>query len=521
MRKIYSPADIEKTISVELGNGGDVATQARRNHFIENVGQVAAREIQTFCKDTKRRILVIAGEELCGGYALETASALYRMGESVGVILINIGGQLKNPITIAARKHFLQTAGAESLYELVDMNKPIPSFQKEMLIVDGIYGREYNHLSRGGFQIIARQINESKCKVVSLDVPSGMTSDLSIGMINRNIVHADLTLTFIGPTLSFYLPETQELLGRWKVMDVDIDQSLINNMPPIGGVVDRKVVASIIPARNRFAEKSDLGTALIFAGSYGMSGAALLSTRAACRSGCGKIICHGPRSAYYVIQSQAPSALFETTEGEDHYIHHFSTKYNYDAVAIGPGLGRAEETTNGLESFLKQCDNTTRLVLDADALNCIADCPRLLDYIPPRSILTPHKGEFDRLFGKHPLSSTRLLKAIEIAKARKITIVLKGHFTQIVWPDGKVFVNSSGTEALATAGSGDVLTGLIAGLLAQGIHPEYAALAGVYIHGVAGQMAAIDHGINGTTAEDIADYIGTAIDNILHPRAKQ
>ena len=189
-------------------------------------------------------------------------------------------------------------------------------------------------------------------------------------------------------------------------------------------------------------------------------------------------------------------------------------------MAIGPGIGTADRTIHALESFLKiSSANNRPVILDADALNCIAIRPTMLDYLPVLSILTPHIAEFDRIFGPQPSSSARLAKAIEISKSYKIIIVLKGFYTATVRPDGKVFYNSSGTPALATAGTGDVLTGLMTGLVAQGMKPEIASIAAVYIHGIAGQLAEKQHGSYGVCAEDVADNIGKAIRQIMEEQS--
>ena len=186
--------------------------------------------------------------------------------------------------------------------------------------------------------------------------------------------------------------------------------------------------------------------------------------------------------------------------------------HRHNAVGVGPGIGTYDETVNALEGLLKNVDSP--LVLDADALNCIAKRPTLLSLLPPLSVITPHKGEFDRLFGPQPTAEARLRKAIEMAKYYNILIVLKGHYTAIVRPDGKVYFNSSGCPAMATPGSGDVLTGVLLAMLAQGYPPEFASLIAVYIHGVAGEMAAAEHGEYGVTAGDIAANIGRAIKEV-------
>ncbi len=313
------------------------------------------------------------------------------------------------------------------------------------------------------------------------------------------------------------MPENAQLIGRWKTLKLPLDKSVVKR--PSCRIVDSKAIRTALPVRDPMADKNELGSALIFAGSYGMLGAAVLATRAASRSGCGRVTCHGPRCAFYVMQTSVPSAMFET-DGADFDIQRFESQHDADATAIGPGLGRSDATIYGLERLLKSSYAASRpLILDADALNCIALRQTLLDFIPPRSILTPHAREFDRLFGTQNSHSTRVMKAVEMAARYKIIIVLKGHHTLTIWPNGEILVNSSGTEALATAGSGDVLTGLITGLAAQNMAPEIAAVAAVYIHGIAGKIASRRYGVRGTTAEDIADAIGQAIESITNPQS--
>ncbi len=524
MRNIYTPGDIERVLESVLGRTEDLkqlsgsaleAALARRAEFIKAVGKAVASEVLRERGDSDSPIVVFAGDAINGAYALETASSLHVAGCPAEVYLINIGGNLLSHDTREAKRRFLETAGETYLFETIDLNLRMPEMAPGMIVVDGLFGREYKTPLRGGYQAMARRINEHGATVISIDLPSGMSPELSVGMINRNIVHAHLTLTLVGPTLSFYMPENAELLGRWKTLVLPYPREVLKSLRCTSRLVDGAGIRTVLPRRNPFATKADLGTALIYAGSYGMLGAAVLSTRGALRSGCGKVVCHGPRCGFYVMQTSAPSAMFET-DGGDLDIKRFESNIEADSIAVGPGIGRSDATVQGLEHFLKAANASKQpLVLDADALNCISMRPSMLDYIPPRSVLTPHAGEFDRLFGQQPSASARLLKAIEISTRYRIVIVLKGHYTQTIWPGGSVAVNSSGTEALATAGSGDVLTGLIAGLIAQRLSPEIAAVAGVYIHGIAGRMASEEHGIHGTTAEDISDAVGPAIEAIL------
>lgn len=525
MRNIYTPADIERVLEAALGDYGQAdATESllqaeeelRQNDFIMSVGRACAKEILNGRKEGGEPVVVFAGDAINGAYAIETAIALHSQGCAVGVYLINIGGDLLKPATKIAKARFLDLVGADSLYETVDLNVVMPEMHPGMTVVDGLFGREYKTPLRGGYQAMARRINESGATVISIDLPSGMSPELSVGMINRNIVHAHLTLTLVGPTLAFYMPENAELLGRWKTLAVPYPREVLKTIKCTAKLFDASGAKAAIPRRDPFASKNDLGHALIYAGSYGMLGAAVLAVRGALRSGCGKVTVHSARYAYYVLQTSVPCAMFET-DGGDMDIRHFESSVEADGIGVGPGIGHTDATLRGLEQFFKAMSAAKQpLVIDADALNCISMCPSMLDYIPARSVLTPHAGEFDRIFGPQPSASSRLLKAIEVSTRYKIVIVLKGHFTQTVWPGGAVAVNSSGTEALATAGSGDVLTGIITGLIAQHIKPEIAAVAGVYIHGVAGRLAAENYGVHGTTAEDIADEVGIAIDTILN-----
>lgn len=510
MKNIYSPDDIRDVMQASLGD----ESSARRRSFIRSAGQAVAQHVCELQKGTSAQVVVFAGDTVNGAYAMDCATALHAMGVPAELYLINIGDILGDDGR-KAKAEFIDKVGEEYLFETVDLNGLMPALHENVIVVDGLFGREYRKALKGGYQATARRINESGATVVAIDVPSGMTETLEVGLINRNIVHADVTLTFVGPTLAFYMPENQELIGRWKILSLAYDRDRLRAVRCSAHVLDLASVRKVMPERPRTADKHFLGTALLYAGSYGMTGASVLSARAALRSGCGRVVVHGPSSSYYVVQTAVPCATFEN-DGSDRELRHFESDVNAEGVAVGPGIGRADVTVKGLEAFLKFNQSRRKpLVIDADALNCISSNPMMLDYIPERSILTPHAGEFDRLFGAQPSCSSRLLKAIEMSRRYRVVIVLKSHFTQIVWPDGSVLVNTTGTTALATAGSGDVLTGLITGLVAQGMKPELAAVAGVYIHGVAGRTAASIHGDAGTTAEDIALAIGPAINSIV------
>ncbi len=529
MKTIFTPTDIEEVLRATIGTLDEMAEMEaparsrllqRRAAFIDNVGEQVAKKVMEIRGETNTRVVVFAGYGLCGAFALAAATELHSLGCHARVVLFNIGGNCLSVDCAAARENFIKLCGAGYLTEVINpgVDFAMPQLKKRTIVVDGIFGSEDLKPLRGGYQAVARYINEHSPQVVSIDLPSGMTTRLNVGMVNRNIVHATYTLALIGPTLAFFMPENAELLGEWSVLPVAVNREALENVRRNHLLIDADAIRNVLPKRSVTASKADLGDALIFAGSYGMLGAAVLATRAATHSGCGRVTCHGPRCAFFVMQSSVPSAMF-TTDGADVDIRQFDNPRACQGVAIGPGLGTSKATAEALGIFLKSCYAERRpLVLDADALNIIARNPSFIDYIPPHSVITPHAGEFDRLFGEQSSHGTRTLTAIEMAARYKITIVLKSHYTQTIWSDGSVIVNTSGTEALATAGSGDVLTGLMAGLIAQKMNVEVAAVAAVYIHGLAGRIASRSCGIAGTTAEDVVDAIGPAIESVLSPQ---
>ncbi len=245
-----------------------------------------------------------------------------------------------------------------------------------------------------------------------------------------------------------------------------------------------------------------------------MMGAAVLAAKGALRAGAGKVTVQAPMCGYEVMQSSVPEAMFVADTDRNKLVPGaMKPEHDYSAIGVGCGIGTHEITINALEQFLQS--RTRPLVLDADALNCIARRQTMLSDIPVLSVITPHVGEFDRLFGESPTDEARLLKAIDVAHYHNITILLKGHYTALVRPDYKVYFNSTGTPAMATPGSGDVLTGIITGLMAQGYKPEVSALIGAYIHGLAGEIAAETHGDYGVTAGDIAANVGVAIKTLM------
>lgn len=464
-----------------------------------------------------RRIVVMAGPGNNGGDALGVARLLIEQGyRRVEVYLFNMKGKLSHDCN-EERKRLISIEGV-SFTEVNPGNFRPPHLDEDDLVVDGLFGSGLHDSLQGGFAALARLINESGAYVVSIDVPSGLSGEWNSHAAKVNMVHADLTLALQLPRLSFFFSENAPILGEWKLLDIELDTEAIRHAQTDYIMVDARSVRPLLKRRHKFTGKRDYGSVLMFTGSAGMMGAAVLSARSALRSGAGLVTVHSASCGMPILQTAVPEAMFEPDRNKwlisEMILHH-----SHQAIGVGCGIGTHEETIDALEHLLK--NTVSPLVLDADALNCIAKRPSLLSMIPANTVLTPHAGEFDRLFGEHGSDEERLLKAIEMARYYSIFIVLKGHYTATVSPTGRISINSTGNPGMATAGAGDVLTGIITALLAQGYRPELAAPIGVYLHGLAGDMACAEMGEAGMTAGDIASRAGLAMRKVIESKNQQ
>lgn len=462
---------------------------------------------------TSKRIVVFAGPGGNGADALAASSLLIDRGYNPEIHLFNIGGNALNDACRRCRDNMRNNYPDADFHEVTASFNP-PMLSETDLVIDGLFGSGLREPLSGGFLMLVRYINENNPTVVSIDVPSGMFGDWNHQVSPRNVIHAHLTLAIQFPRISFFMPESAELLGTWKTIDIGLSRQAIDKCKSNFHLVEEHEIQNLLRPRPLFCSKADFGSALIVAGRYGMGGAAVLAATGAIRAGAGKVTLYSPQCLYPIAQTAVPEAMFEADD-DKLMISQVRADHPYNAYAIGPGLGTSEVTVNAVETFIKQTKSP--IVIDADALNCIARRPAILNSLPILSVITPHAGEFDRLFGEQTSHEARILKAIEMSRYYNILILLKGHYSALIRPDGKVYFNSSGTPALATPGSGDVLTGVIAAFLAQGYKPEVSAIIAPFVHGMAGRLAEKVHGQFGTAASDVALNIGTAIMNIMQP----
>lgn len=491
----------------------DEATISAENISTLDLMERAAQEVS--CEIVSRwrqsqRIVVFAGPGNNGGDALAVSRLLYEQGYRPEVYLFNTKASHLSAACATNRDRLVALGGVDFTEVVRDLN--LPKLGPGDVVLDGLFGSGLRSPLKGGYTALVQYINDSNACVVSIDVPSGLFGEWNVGSDRRNIVRADLTLALQFRRLSFFFKENAEFVGEVKVLDLDMDANAIAEKPADYYLIERSDVHEVLKPLNPYINKYDNGTVLLVAGSYGMMGAAVLAARGAMRAGAGLVTVHAPRIGCVPLQTAAPEALFEA-DASEYFTSQIDLHHKFSVVALGPGMSTSPETVDAVDSFLKTYRQPC--VLDADALRCIYKRPVLLRSIPKGSVLTPHAAEFDALFGRHDTDEERLKKAVEVSKLYEVTIVLKGKYSMTVRPDGKVYVNSSGNPGMATAGSGDVLTGVIAAFMAQGYPTDWSVVLGVYVHGLAGDLAARKHGQHGLLAGDIAEAVGPAIAEIL------
>ncbi|MES1222306.1 MAG: NAD(P)H-hydrate dehydratase, partial [Bacteroidota bacterium] len=353
-------------------------------------------------------------------------------------------------------------------------------------------------------------INTSGCRIMSIDIPSGLFCDRSSK--ENKAIKANDTLSFQCYKPAFLVAENSEYIGKVHLLNIGLSPEFYHTVASSFQIVDWDIIHSIYKPRNQFAHKGNFGHALLVAGSYGKIGAAVLSATSCLRSGAGLLTCHVPGCGYGILQSAVPEAMVSTDFNSSFNTRIEEDLSKFDAVGIGPGIGTASETKTMLYEIFSSCKYP--IVVDADALNTIASQQDLLQMIPAGSIITPHPKEFERLFGPSANDFDRIQLAIKKANEYNIVIVLKGHHTFIASPGGKFYFNNTGNAGMATAGSGDVLTGILTGLLAQGYSSINAAVLGVFIHGLAGDIAAKELSMEAMIAGDIIHYLGEAFQHL-------
>lgn len=456
------------------------------------------------CRTKEVNVKIFCGIGNNGGDGLALARMLYFSGIIPQVFIVRYSDKMSRDCEINFTR--LKEETEVPMYDIFSEDD-FPQIYDNDIIIDAIFGSGLNRPIEGFTAELIRYINKSNAIKIAIDIPSGLmavSSQQSVVSSQRSVAHsilkADYTLSFQFPKLAFMFPEYDAFIGKWEVLDIKLHKDFIDNVETLNFYTTEEVVKPIIRKRTKFSHKGTYGHALLVAGSSGKTGAALLSAEACMRTGVGLLTAHLPKDALLPMQVYLPEAMTSADKSNTHCTE-IDDIIPYTAIGVGPGIGKDEETAILLKKIIQEA--TQPLVLDADALNIIADNPTWLSFLPDNTILTPHPKEFERLFGRTDNSYERLELQRKMSVIHNIIIVLKGAHTAITFPNGTCFFNSTGNPGMATAGSGDVLTGIVLSLLAQRYSPQEAALLGVYLHGKAGDVAAEKLGMESMIARDI------------------
>jgi NAD(P)H-hydrate epimerase len=459
-----------------------------------------------FNKDTYFKIICGMGNN--GGDGLAIARLLHKEGYGVEVIIVPFFSKASDDFS-ANRKRLegikvteIKDAEEITLNDIKD---------KHVAIIDCILGSGLSKPVEGKIGEVIQKINKLNCPVIAIDVPSGLMMEDNATNNRKNIINATFTLTFETPKLAFLFAENAKHVCDFFVLDIGLDKKFIAGQKAPNYFVTEDTIVAMLKHRARFSHKGTYGHALLIAGSYGKIGAAVLSARACLRAGVGLLTVHVPKCGYDILQNSVPEAMVDVDANETAFSG-IKEVIPYNAIGVGPGIGQDEATAKGLKLLIQ--NSKLPIVFDADALNILSENMTWLSFLPAGSILTPHPGEFKRLVGKKDSDYEYHTAQIELARRHRIYVVLKGAYTAIATPEGEVYFNSTGNPGMATAGSGDTLTGIITGLLAQGYTPKEASISGVYLHGLAGDIAANELGQEALIAEDITNNLGRAFKHL-------
>lgn len=451
--------------------------------------------------DTDKSFAIFCGVGNNGGDGLAIARLLIENKYFIKIFVVEFSKNYSPDFVINLEKL------KKTNVELVILSEKDFQFKiaPDAIVIDAIFGSGLNKPIEGFVAKIIYQLNSHQ--VVSIDIPSGLFGEDNQHNNIKNIITANYTLTFEQPKLAMMFPQNDVFCGECVVLPIGLHPDFIKTVETPYFFITKQDVKGLVLPRQKFSHKGIYGHALLIAGSYGKMGAAILSSKACNRSGVGLLTVHVPKEGVEILQTTVPEAMCSTSD-EEKIIANIPLLDNYDAVGVGPGLGMEKQTQNALKLLIQQVK--VPMLLDADALNILSENKTWLAFLPSSSILTPHPKEFERLVGKWNNDEERLQLQIEFSAKNDVIVVLKGAHTSISTPSGNVYFNSSGNPGMATAGAGDVLTGIITSLLAQGYLPENAAILGVYLHGVAGDIALEHTGEEALIASDIISAIADA-----------
>ena len=502
---ILSSKQIAKADEATIKNNGTTSLD-----LMEHAATLCFQWLHTRLQGQKIKIHVFCGIGNNGGDGLVIARHLYQHHYNVSCYVVNFSDKRSEGYLENYKR--LKELGACPI--VINGKNDFPEVDFEDIVIDAIFGNGLTRKPSSFTKKLIEYINSTKVYTLAIDIPSGLFSDKTV-IDKESVLRANHTLTFQTPKLAFLLPENKEYINTWEIIDIGLDENYIESLQSKTHYITKNDILPIYQSRNKWSHKGAFGHSLIIGGSFGKIGAVTLATKAAIKIGSGLVSAYLPKCGYNIIQISVPEAMVEVDS--DDVLTYFNFKTKATVIGIGPGMGTSEKTAIGLENFIKE--NRLPLVIDADAINILSQNQSLLYNLPENTVLTPHPKELKRLIGVWENDYDKLNKAVAFSSKYKVILVVKGAHTTII--DGEfLYFNSTGNPALATAGSGDVLTGIITGLIAQGYEPRNAAIFGVYLHGKTADIALQKTSYETFTASTILDYLSKAILDLFHQESE-
>jgi len=470
--------------------------------LMERAGDAVCKWLKDHLIQAKQTIHIFCGKGNNGGDGLVVGRLLSEAGYDANIHILEFSPTASDDFTDNL-KRLMEIA--ENRVSYIKSEDDFPDIANDAIILDAIFGIGLNRSPENWLKKLIQFLNQSHAKKIAVDIPSGLFANAPI-IDGEAIFKADVVLTFQVPKLAFFLPEAAPFVKKFYVLDIGLDANFIAQAPALASLITKEQVQQLYLPRARFGHKGTYGHTLIISGSYGKVGAAVLSVAAAFRSGAGLVTALVPKCGYNILQTAVPEAMV-LTDMENTHLTDMEFSLKPDAIAVGMGIGTHNDTADGLKKLIRH--SKIPLVIDADALNILSENRNLLSEIPEKSILTPHPGELKRLIGAWKNDCDKIEKAKQFSKEYTCVLLIKGAYTMVIDSDD-VYINTTGNPGMGTAGSGDVLSGVLAGLCSQGYDTLAAAILGVHLHGLAGDLAAKKLGFEAMMAGDIIAHIANA-----------
>ncbi len=454
----------------------------------------------------KVKIHLFCGIGNNGGDGIALARHLQEAGYAIAVYVVNYSETRSKDFLIN-----LDRLKERKLWpDFIDSDCTFPEVGGDDIIVDAIFGIGLNRTPEEWVGKLIQYLNESAAFILSIDIPSGLFM-AQAPMNSEFVINANHVLSFQVPKLPFFLPETGIYVNQWEILDIGLDMEFLYQTVTPYELIGKPEILPMYQPRLKFSHKGNYGHALIIGGSYGKIGAVNLASQACLTSGAGLVTAYVPECGYTPLQAAVPEIMV-LTDDDDEKITDISFEIRPTVIGLGMGMGTNKSTEKAFEGFLKE--NKAPLVIDADGLNLLAGNPGLLKLLPPQSVLTPHPKELERLIGQWNDDFDKLDKIKAFSKEYDCILVVKGAHTMVSY-ENQGYINSTGNPGMATAGSGDVLAGIITGFMAQGYPPLQASVFSVYLHGLSGDLLAGEGGYESVTASKLIRGLGKAFTELF------